>query len=546
MRFLCLKTSAILFLALLLPAVSCSRPEELQLDELDRIIENPEPYEARFHARADSLKEVFVSRTDMAGQFHAAEQLFDMYRNYRIDSALILAERMGAISQGLDSAYRNKADMYYADAINKFGRHGESVKMLDRIPRTDSVKRDAYFYYLYHTAYLSLAEESKDGKERAFYRKKMLDYKDTLIGICPKDGVGYVSNYAGRLSENGRNKEALAMLTDYYDRNYKETGRQSGRASLEYQIAEICLLERDTAGAMEFLKRASVSDLKEAKKVYKSLQRLAALLYARGDIDHAYSYIIKSLQDINEGHARYRVYDITGYLPIITASNDKQMKAGKERQVILTVMLAVLVSVLVVAYWMVSRRNRSLAVARTQEEARNEDLLRLTADLRNSNADLKESDRIKVEYIALLFNTYSEEIKHQESFRRALSRKIAARQPAEALKLLDDSAETNAGFKRFIARFDTIFLSIFPNFVADFNNLLRPEEQIVLKKGELLTPELRIYALIRLGITENARIADFLHYSLQTVYNYRQRMRNKALVKGQSLSAQMRKIAGEM
>lgn len=110
-------------------------------------------------------------------------------------------------------------------------------------------------------------------------------------------------------------------------------------------------------------------------------------------------------------------------------------------------------------------------------------------------------------------------------------------------KMLEKSDE-NKDFKILIQEFDTIFLSIFPNFVSDFNNLLRPEERIVLKHDKLLTPELRIYALIRLGITENAQIAEFLHYSIQTVYNYRQKMRNKALVKGKSLSAQMQKILG--
>ncbi len=546
MRRLTLKDVISLFLIAPIVLAMGSCTQDALLEELDGIIADSSPYDARFHARLDSLKGAYAMAADGELRFQTAGKIFDLYRNYRIDSALIMAKQMEALASQLPESYRHKAQMRYADALNKFGRHGESLDVLDRIPRTDSVRSDSYFYYLYHTATLSLVEESVDRSERDYYRRKMLDYKDTLLGITKRGSIGNLSNYAGLLAEKGRRREAVRLLEDYYQKHYAESeGVGTGQASLEYQIAELHLSEKDTARAVEFLKRASISDLKESKRVYKSLQRLAVLLYRQGDIDHAYNYIMKSLQDINEGNARYRVYDITAYLPIITSAYDRQVHSAGKRQVLLSIVLVALLVVLVVAYWMVRRRNRSLAEARRKEEERNAELSRLAADLRLSNAELKESDRIKVEYIAMLFNTYSENIKRQESFRRSLARKIASRQSAQALKMLGETEEDNDDFKRFIMRFDTIFLSIFPNFVDDFNNLLRPEERVCPKKGELLTPELRIYALIRLGIKENARIADFLHYSLQTVYNYRQRMRNKALVKGQSLSEQMRRIAGE-
>ena len=101
------------------------------------------------------------------------------------------------------------------------------------------------------------------------------------------------------------------------------------------------------------------------------------------------------------------------------------------------------------------------------------------------------------------------------------------------------SNKISEDLKSFIRHFDTIFLSIFPNFIQDFNSLLRPEERIQIKEGELLTPELRIYALIRLGIHDNTKIASFLHYSLQTVYNYRMKMRNKAISDKKNLAQQI-------
>ena len=91
---------------------------------------------------------------------------------------------------------------------------------------------------------------------------------------------------------------------------------------------------------------------------------------------------------------------------------------------------------------------------------------------------------------------------------------------------LDVEKERAALYKRF----DQVFLKIFPNFVDEFNKLLKPEKQIQVKKGELLSPELRIYALIRLGINENEKIAHFLNYSVNTIYTYKTKIRGKSNV----------------
>ena len=113
---------------------------------------------------------------------------------------------------------------------------------------------------------------------------------------------------------------------------------------------------------------------------------------------------------------------------------------------------------------------------------------------------------------------------------------------ADISKMLHNQSSTTEDFKLFISKFDTIFLSIFPDFVESFNALLKEDERIQVKEGELLTPELRSYALIRLGINDNSKIANFLHYSLQTVYNYRLKMRNKAIVPGKDLAVQVQKL----
>ena len=515
---------------------SCKNKSDVYFAELDAIVKNSKPYEDLFHKRLDSLRAEFHIVKSDSLKFKISEGIFDMYRNYRIDSALVVADSMRIFAANLDSYYRNRAEMHYADALNKFGRHDEAIRVLNRIERTDSVKKDTYFYYLYHSATSSLLENSSNAEEKKQYRKSLLLYNDTSLSISHENTQGQLSNKAWILANNGERKEALSMLLGYYDSEIKRNGSMDNLASIEFQIANLYLMEKDTIAAIEYLKRASITDLKQSKKVYMSLWRLAEVLYQKGDVARAYLYVNKSLKDISDGMARYRMYDIVKYMPIISEAYEQSEDDTDVVKVFLMSAFFFIALLMALAYWLVKRRNLALAAMHKQLNARNAELMRLAGEL-------KESNQIKVKYMALLFNICSDIIRENEAFKKNMLRKLSVRKLSEMEKMLEKSDE-NKDFKKLIQEFDTIFLSIFPNFVSDFNNLLRPEERIVLKHDKLLTPELRIYALIRLGITENAQIAEFLHYSLQTVYNYRQKMRNKALVKGKSLSAQMQKILG--
>ena len=158
------------------------------------------------------------------------------------------------------------------------------------------------------------------------------------------------------------------------------------------------------------------------------------------------------------------------------------------------------------------------------------------------NRQIKEVNHIKEEYIGLLFNICSEYISRQEENRKALIRIINTGQMSEVAKLAYSQSSVSNELKNFMNQFDTIFLSIFPNFIEVFNEFMNDIEKIYPKEGELLTPELRIYALIRLGITDNSKISNFLHYSLQTVYNYRMKIRNRLLVSEKDLLTYLHNI----
>lgn len=160
----------------------------------------------------------------------------------------------------------------------------------------------------------------------------------------------------------------------------------------------------------------------------------------------------------------------------------------------------------------------------------NQELNGLNNNLLNTNEHLDESNKIKENYIAYSFDLCSNYIKKIEDFNNLLYKKVQLRKFDEIAKILSSHDIVSNELKEFYNNFDNMFLGIYPTFVDDFNKLLLPEEQIKLKSGESLTPELRIFALIRLGINDSSRIANYLHYSLSTIYNYRTKMRNKAAV----------------
>ena len=187
------------------------------------------------------------------------------------------------------------------------------------------------------------------------------------------------------------------------------------------------------------------------------------------------------------------------------------------------------------------RSNKYLAAIRVQLTDSNVKLRELNDKLERANKALLESNKIKEVYIAQLFNLCSENIDQLEHLRMSVLNKLKTGQHKELALQLEHS-RTQESLKSFFHRFDAVFLQLFPDFIEKFNSLLCPGEELKVKEGALLSPELRIYALVRLGITDSTKIACFLHFSPQTVYNYRQKIRNKAHNKQENFMLQVQSL----
>lgn len=510
------------------------------LQKLDKMIEQREVYQLKIEKEIADLRRTLNYAEDEKLRFDLLGNLFIKYRSFRIDTAMIVAkERLHLAEYLKDERLINQGLMNVADVLNKMGKHENALAILNKVKHTEEVKRDTYFYYLYHTTYLSCYNEEIDAFRKQLFWQELKAYKDTLVTISEPGTSSYITNKCGRLSMSGKWEEAIRLLMDYYNRSAVDS---PDKARMEYLIAELYLGKRDTLQAKHWLILSSITDIANAKKVYMSLQRLAILLFEEGDIERAYSYISCSLEDVNFGKARYRIVDIAEYLPIIKAANDARVKAAEDRASYFLFILSLLVITLIIAFVFIQKKNSKLIKIKCSLAEQNQRLQEMTGSLTHMNEEIKESNHIKEEYIGLLFNICSEYIYKQEKDRKALLKIVNTGSMADISKKLNSQSSTSEDFKLFIGKFDMIFLSIFPDFVESFNAFLKEEDRVQVKEGELLTPELRIYALIRLGINDSSKIANFLHYSLQTVYNYRMKMRNKAIIPGKDLAIQVQKL----
>ncbi|MDH6359285.1 DUF6377 domain-containing protein [Parabacteroides sp. PF5-9] len=456
------------------------------------------------------------------------DALFEEYKNFQMDSTLRIAERrLQVATEGNNSVHKNMAYLNRAEVMIVTGMYKEALDILNNLERSDFTNSlSSYILHLYHSLYMLMAEYSITQAEKENYLQLEYLYKDSILqSINNPEDVGYKLVESSKLFVDGRMDEALTLglnVLEAYENDHRIT------AMMAHTMAEVYRKIGDQENQKKYLAISAIGDMKSGVKEYMSLPELAELLYQEKDINRAYLYIKSALEDAIFCKARLRALEMSRILPIINSAYDIKMKQERDRLVLFLVVITLLVVVLVLAILYIYKQLKALAKARKSLKAFNKELTDKNEELNKLNNDLSESNHVKEEYISYVFTMCSSYIDKMEDFRKRVNRKIKANQTEELYKETKSGTLVNDELKEFYKSFDTIFLNIYHNFIDDFNALLQEGNQIVPKEGELLTPELRIYALIRLGISDSVKIASFLHYSPQTVYNYRLKVRNKA------------------
>ena len=527
--FLCLCTICMCRLH----AADSSRADSLLL-KLDQAIKERPIYMEQKELKLVELKRLLHRQIPDEERFAILGTLLDEYRSFNTDSALHMAEEREQIAIRLGNReYIDNARMNKADVLGMTGMYKEVMDLMrnihiDRLP----VDIHPYYYHIYRTVYGLMADYAVTAYEKKLYTELTDKYRDSLLLVNKDNLLIHTLIQSDQYNVRNEYDKAIRLLTDYLalQKDYEHDV-----AICAYTLSESYRLKGDKEKEKEYLIVSAMADMKTAVREYISLRKLAVLLYQEGDIERAYSYVKICMEDAAACNARLRKLEILEIFPIIIDAYQQKTEKQQEQMKWALVSISLLSLFLLLAIFYVYKQMKKVAAARREVIDANKRLKELNDELHLSNAQLKEANHsiaensyLKEEYIGRYMDQCSVYLEKMDNYRRSLGKIAATGNVEELYKNIKSSKFIEGELKEFYTNFDNTFLQLFPTFVEDFNALLADDEQISLKAGERMNTELRIFALIRLGITDSVKIAQFLRYSVTTIYNYRTKVRNKA------------------
>jgi len=516
-----------------LHAADSSRADSLLL-KLDQAIKERPIYMEQKELKLAELKRQLHRQIPDEERFAILGTLLDEYRSFNTDSALHMAEEREQIAISLGNReYIDNARMNKADVLGMTGMYKEVMDLMRNI-HIDRLSVDIhpYYYHIYRTVYGLMADYAVTAYEKKLYTELTDKYRDSLLLVNKDNLLIHTLIQSDQYNVRNEYDKAIRLLTDYLalQKDYEHDV-----AICAYTLSESYRLKGDKEKEKEYLIVSAMADMKTAVREYISLRKLAVLLYQEGDIERAYSYVKICMEDAAACNARLRKLEILEIFPIINDAYQQKTEKQQEQMKWALVSISLLSLFLLLAIFYVYKQMKKVAAARREVIDANKRLKELNDELHLSNAQLKEANHsiaensyLKEEYIGRYMDQCSVYLEKMDNYRRSLGKIAATGNVEELYKNIKSSKFIEGELKEFYTNFDNTFLQLFPTFVEDFNALLADDEQISLKAGERMNTELRIFALIRLGITDSVKIAQFLRYSVTTIYNYRTKVRNKA------------------
>lgn len=520
------------------------------LATLDSILVQTGELASQKELKIAQLKKKLSNAANFEEEFWINKMLYDESFVFNADSAMKYVDRNIQIATELkkkdwqDEWLINRSFMFAATGLLK--EADEVLEKVDSTSLSDGLKLSYYYQRSYLYSHLGQYMGDQKQVNNKYYNEFENANKHMLALVRPKDPLYWWC--VASCNELSPEDSLFSALENVVLSSHHNTRLDAMNA---YGLSNMYKRLGDKEKTMIYLIYSAMADLRVCNRDIASLQELSSLLYDAGDIDRAYAYMNYCLKAALLYPNRVRIINISTELDKIYANyqqRDIRWRNSLQNYLyVVTFFSIILVLALIGLYRQTKKMRKSrteldsvnhslnqhvveLSQMHKQLALANQELQNLNELLRSANQKLQESNDVKEEYIGYVFSICSNYISKLDEYRKNINRKLKTGQFEEARQLTDNSSLTQNELKDFYANFDAIFLRVYPDFVADLNSLLRPEEQILLKDASELNTEVRIYALVRLGINDSVKIADFLHCSPQTVYNHRLRMRNKAII----------------
>lgn len=487
------------------------------LSILDQEIAHSAYYDIQHERYIDSLRESLHSQ---GGALNTYLEIIDATASYQFDSAYHYVQ---LIPQGAYSNRDQQALIKIQEAFIYFsaGLFKEAYDILDNIPNIQHCSRLVQARYYSHFSRLCFDLGTYAGAP--FYDKytqRGIELQDKQLALLTSmDTVDYY--YAHALQEMKREHYHSALT--YFEKSLSGSAITDHERAITYStMAFPAEVLGDADAALHYMILAAIYDIRSCTKEGIALRMVASMLHQRGESAKALQYITRAKQDADFYGARHRQMEISMILPII--EHEQLQKEQQMRTIIIITLACLSLLVIVLALVLFYLRHKLQALSEAH------------ASIEQMNQRLTELGKLKEEYIGTFFAWQSDVIRSIDAIHTRLN-KLARERDLKGLVAYIEAIPNQNRRQEFMQRFDRMFLKICPNFVENFNALLQPEYRITPKEGELLTTELRIFALIRLGITDNEKIAQVLDYSVNTVYTYKTKMRNRSTLSGEEFYA---------
>lgn len=451
----------------------------------------------------------------------------------------------------------NRAYVYAAT-----GLLAEAESTLDEIdPRemTPALATDYYnrvlFVVTHKDQYLGKNSLTRPYSEHA---KAMLDSVSRLMHPSNPQYIWFLAWRS--MTDSVKTREAIPIVEKALESSTYSTREEAMNAWILSRLYE---LTGNSDMMMRYLILSAIADVRTSNKEIASLEEISNRLYQSNDLERANDYISHCLQLANDYKSRVRVGRLADLQYHITKAYSQRNERQRRKLNVYFIIVLVFAAGLAVAMLFLYKQNRRIHRSKTELDRSNAQLNSKVEELSLTRRQLKEAnDRLEIlyrnmrdeagelaagndakeRYIADIFAICSDYISKLDEFRRNIYRKIVAHNFDEVKDLTKSHELSHGEIKELYQNFDSIFLKVYPNFVDDFNTLLRPDERVAMKKPGVLTTELRIYALVRLGINDSVKIARFLHCSTQSVYNARMKMRNKSDISKEQFAEAVRRL----
>jgi hypothetical protein len=486
-------------------------------------IEQKEAYVKRKIERIGSVMEMAPAPSGSLDEwFKHYNSLYHLYKTFIYDSAFNYATKLLATSYRIGNpsriGYARVKLGFILISSGMFKETFDSLNVVDVSSLTDTTRVD--YYRLMARAYSDLSIYNNDQYYKGYYDKLVTVYMDSALQLCQPRSYNYfylsaVKNLHSKKFTEATNsvhellKTHSTLSYPQFAVNYNDLGNAYGFLNEDDRAIQYAIL-------------SSLSDIRAATKETAAMFALAKRLYKKGDTENAYVFIKQAADDANFYGARQRKVEIGSLLPVIASAALSNSESGRMLWLRYGIGLSVLSIVTVVFSFIIYSQVKKLKAAESKINEANR-------VLQDTNTKLTEANKIKEEYIGYYVSMSSEYVDKIDALKMSVTQKLINKK-YEDIRFIINNLDAKRDREELYFSFDKVFLKLFPDFVKTFNSYLKPEEQFILKDGQLLNTELRIFALIRMGITDTENIARVLNYSVNTIYAYKTKVRNKSIL----------------